>query len=54
MEDTSKLIEWIRSLPDYEKDKLKKILLDLNEILETDPQGFKQIVSKMQGFPKGH
>ncbi|MCH6266985.1 hypothetical protein [Neobacillus citreus] len=54
MEDTSKKIDWIRSLPDYEKDKLKKILSDLNEIMETDPKGFKQIDSKMQSFTEGH
>lgn len=40
MEETIKIMEWIRSLPDNEKDKMKNILFELNEIRETNPKSY--------------
>jgi hypothetical protein len=52
MEDTIKLIEWIQSMPEEEKNKMKIFLLELNELRETDREEFNQVVRKVQEFIK--
>jgi hypothetical protein len=52
MEDTIKIIEWIQSMPEEEKNKMKKFLLELNEIRESNRKEFNRIVRKIQDLIK--
>ncbi|WHY86315.1 hypothetical protein QNH39_27750 [Neobacillus novalis] len=47
MDDTTKIIEWIQSLPSKKQKEFKEAMLDLNEIQETDPDHFNQSVKKI-------
>lgn len=50
MEDTITIIEWIQSMPEEEKNKMKQFLLELNRIRESDREEFNRVVRKIQEF----